>query len=207
MADHDGVITRRLGLMAWLWTGRDTSSRVTAEKAPPARRTGDEDFRSNLDIAWRTHGAQENWTGKVDTKASIFLALDTAVLGAVVAARTQRDGALRALDSWQTTLLWTAIAMCLLGAVLAAVVVFPILGRPRSSGRPSGTIYFGDLRRWEPDDLAQRLANLTAEEQFQQVSRQLVTMARVAWLKHRLMQVALGMALAGFALIFIALVG
>jgi len=178
---------------------------VTAEKAPPARRAGNETVRSNLDIAWRTHSAQENWTGKVDTKASIFLALDTAVLGAIVAARTQREGALRTLDGWQTGLLWTAIAMCFIGAVLAAMVVFPLLGRSTSSGRPSGTIYFGDLRRWEPDDLAERLAELTAEEQFHQVSRQLVAMARVVWLKHRIMQVALGVALAGYALIFLAL--
>jgi len=162
---------------------------------------------TNLDIAWRAHGAQENWTGKVDTKASIFLALDIAVVGAVVTARTQRDGALHSLSGWESGLLWVAIALCLIGATLAAIVVFPILGRPDNSGPPSGTIYFGDLRRWNPDDLAQRLAVLTAEEQFQQVSRQLVTMAAVSWFKHRVMQGAMGAALTGYALILIALAG
>src|SRR3954454_8490903 len=37
-----------------------------------------------LDFAWRVHGALDAWTGKVDTKASITLAIESAVLGFVL---------------------------------------------------------------------------------------------------------------------------
>ena len=40
---------------------------------------------SGLDFAWRVHDALDSWTGKVDVKASIALALESAVFGFVVA--------------------------------------------------------------------------------------------------------------------------
>ena len=36
------------------------------------------------EFAWRTHSAITDWTAKVDVKASIVLALETAIMGAVM---------------------------------------------------------------------------------------------------------------------------
>ncbi|WP_282288034.1 Pycsar system effector family protein [Micromonospora sp. WMMD998] len=162
-------------------------------------------MRANLDIAWRSHAAQESWTAKVDTKVSIFLALDGAVLGSVLAARAQRGGAFQQLDGWRANLLTLALVLCAAGAVLAAAAVFPMLGRARRAERRRGIIYFGDLRHREPADLARQLAELTLPEHFDQVARQLVAIARTSWAKHRILQLASALTIPGYVMILAVL--
>lgn len=165
-----------------------------------------EQGRINLESAWRAHGAQESWAAKVDTKASIFLAVDGVVLSAVLTARSQKAALFADLAGWRTDTLTAALILCGLAGVLATMVVFPILGGRRRSngGRDRGMIYFGDLRRRQAGELAHQLAGQTLEDQFGQVSRQLVVMARTTWIKHRLLQVALASALTGFIAIMSA---
>ncbi|MFI1993837.1 Pycsar system effector family protein [Actinoplanes sp. NPDC020271] len=154
--------------------------------------------RTNLDIAWRAHAAQESWAGKVDTKASILLALDGVILGAMLTARAQKVSVVPVLTGPRLTTLVVAVVLCAVAGLLAAAVVFPVLG-----GRRSGTIFFGDLRRRAAGDLAGQLLRLTVAEQVEQVALQLVAMSRVNWLKHRLMQAALIATMAGFLLVMI----
>lgn len=154
----------------------------------------------NLESAWRAHTAQESWAGKVDTKASIFLAVDGLVLSAVLTAWSRREGIFASMGGWRADALALALGLCAAGGLLAIVVVFPVLGGRDPVG-DSGTIYFGDLRRRQPGELAQQLAGMTLEDQFGQVSRQLVAMARRTWIKHRLLQAALVSSLAGFLVV------
>ena len=160
-----------------------------------------EQERVNLDVAWRAHVAQENWATKVDAKASIFLALDGVVVGAILAARAQKGSFIDVLGGWRASLLVVALVICFVAALIAAVAIIPVLGRPRSRG----TIYFGDLRCRQADDLAAQLATMTVRDQISQVSEQLVAMARIAWLKHRLMQMAVAVAVIGYVLIMLVL--
>ena len=51
----------------------------------------------SLDFAWRVHAALDNWIGKVDAKASIVLALESAVFGFVVVL-SQSDGQFASLS-------------------------------------------------------------------------------------------------------------
>lgn len=160
---------------------------------------------TNLDIAWRTHAAQESWAGKVDTKASILLTLNGVILGAVLSARVQQDSFIAVLAGSRAVVLAVAVALCAVAGLLAAGVIYPVLGRGHHNGRnrpdPNGTVYFGDLRRRRPCELAGQLATMSTEEQFGQVARQLVAMARAAWLKHRLLQAALVITMCGFLMI------
>ena len=101
--------------------------------------------RINLEVAWRAHAAQESWAGKVDTKASILLALNGLILGAMLSGRIQKDSFIQVLRGPWLTVLAVAVVLCAVAALLAAMVVFPVLSGRR--GGAEGTIFFGDLRR------------------------------------------------------------
>jgi hypothetical protein len=177
------------------------------ESSEKQKQPDSEQGRINLESAWRAHAAQESWAGKVDSKASIFLAVDGVVLSAILTARSQSGNVFATLAGWRDDTLTAALILCGTAGVLATMVVFPVLGgrRPSNGGRDRGVIYFGDLRRRQAGELARQLAGLTLEDQFGQVSRQLVVMARTTWIKHRLLQVALASALTGFLAIMSAL--
>jgi hypothetical protein len=186
---------------------RSVATEKASEDLKKGNQTVSEQGKINLESAWRAHAAQEGWAAKVDTKASIFLAVDGVVLSAVLTARRQEGSHLASLDGWPDDVLTVALVLCGIGGVLAIMLVFPILGG-RDPMRSTGTIYFGDLRRRRVGELAQQLASLSLEDQFTQVSQQLVAMAWRTWLKHRLLQAALTSALAGYlAIIGITLLG
>lgn len=161
-------------------------------------------LRLNLDLAWRSHAAQEGWTARADTKASIFFAVNGAVLGTVLAARTQPGGFLVGLGGWRAAVLLVALVLCGLAEVVAGAAVVPLLGPGRNTGR-RGTIYFGELRRRDPADLRDQLMRLTPEEQFAQIAHQLVAMARVNWFKHRIIQLLMAAAFAGYVLVILVM--
>ncbi|MFI5932214.1 Pycsar system effector family protein [Actinoplanes sp. NPDC051494] len=163
-----------------------------------------EQLRLNLDLAWRRHTAQENWIARVDTKASILLTVNGAVLGTVLTARAQSSGFVADLTGWRAVVLWTAMILCGLAEVAAGAVIVPLLGHGRTPDR-AGTIFFGDLRRRDPAALGAYLMGLTPEEQFDQLAHQLVVMARASWFKHRVMQALTGTAFTAYLLIFVAL--
>lgn len=133
--------------------------------------------------------------------------MDGLVLAGALAARSQQGSYLNGLGGWREILLLTALILCSIGALLAAAAIFPLLGDLHRHRAGPGTIFFGDLRRRAPDDLAQQLSRLTLDEQFSQVARQLVAMSKVSWIKHRLMQAALTTAILGFLLILVVLIG
>jgi Family of unknown function (DUF5706) len=141
------------------------------------------------DFAWRVHAALDSWTGKVDTKASIALAIESAVFGFVVTL-TKRGEQFTGLDGSDLTLFRIGSGFLLLAILLSLLVVAPQLNR-RESKRiwSSNMIYFGHLRRWDPVELAKTLA--TQQPYGEQLARQLVTMAKIAWRKHACLQYSL----------------
>jgi pycsar effector protein len=183
-------------------TGADANAAQTSDGNPDQ-----ESLRLNIDLAWRSHAAQESWTAKVDTKASIALAANAAVLTAIVASRTQKGSYLEQLTGWREVLLLVAVILCVLAVVCAGAIVFPLLGRRRIRRRPArDTIYFGDLRHRDPGDLRDQLLHLTPHDHLAQLARQLVAMARYNWFKHSMLQIALATAYAGYLLVFVLLV-
>lgn len=161
-----------------------------------------EDSRSR-DFAWRVHTAQETWTAKVDAKASIVFALQGAVLVTVVAA-SAGDGVFAALSECRLALLVVGVLCTLASAACAGAVVFPLLGSSSDHERDhrDNFIYFGHLRHWQdPRALADRLGRLSADEELEQLARQLTAMGRLNWVKHRRLQKAVVLGLLGVTLV------
>jgi hypothetical protein len=148
------------------------------------------DPHGGLDFGWRVHTALDSWTGKVDTKASITLAIESAILGFVITL-SKKGERLAGLEGWSDSWYQIGIA-CLVAAVLfALLVVFPQLRRRQSKREwHSHMIYFGHLRHWEAGNLAAALKSKRTDEK--QLAAQLVTMSQIAWRKHARLQWSIG---------------
>lgn len=174
-------------------------------RAAPSLTT--EHIKANLETAWRSHNAQEAWTSKVDTKASIIFAFNGAALLAILAMRSQAGSRLALLGGWREVVFTVAIILCVGAAFCAGTAVIPMLGRVKDHRERRDTIYFGHLRHRQVDDLAKQLEELTPAEHFRQMARQLIAMSKRNWAKHRLLQLAIFFAAVGYpTLIYVAFV-
>lgn len=129
-----------------------------------------------IETAWKVHAAQADWTGKVDSKAAFALTMHSALLTVAVLLFAHLDGWL------PYALFGAASALLVIGAILAASVVAPIL-RTRGLRQASRTnyVYFGHARHWRAEELTKRLRG---DDILPQLSRQIVVMADIAWGKH-----------------------
>jgi hypothetical protein len=103
----------------------------------------DDSKKEAIDTAWRIHAALVDWTGKVDTKASFTLTIESAVIGAIIVL----SGAEHRLYGLQVALYW--VGVCALGcAVLAAAsVVVPRVRRSAVANEAAvNYIYFDPLK-------------------------------------------------------------
>jgi hypothetical protein len=155
-----------------------------------------------VDFGWMVHDALDSWTGKVDTKASIVLAIETAVAGFVIAMSSDK-AQLAHLKGWHVWADRLGLGLLVIGIVASLLVVMPQL-RAKTAKREwrSGIIYFGHLRRWDPADLAKRLD--AHEDSTEQLAKQMVQMADIAWWKHVFLQWSLLLFLASCAALFCA---
>ncbi|MFI7431709.1 Pycsar system effector family protein [Micromonospora sp. NPDC049836] len=154
------------------------------------------------ETAWKIHAALVDWTGKVDTKASFALTIESAVLAGAVGLSNSgsRFGNLQGVLPLAT--FWFGVAFLAASVVLSVLVVMP---RTRNKNIPtewpSNFIYFGHLQHWSPEPLERALREL---DPLPMLSRQLVVMSRIACVKHRRVQESLGLALLGGFLVVIA---
>jgi hypothetical protein len=148
--------------------------------------SSDQTPSDGLEFGWRVHGALDSWTGKVDTKASIALAIESAAFGFVVTLSRKGERFAHLAGSSRT---WYDIGLgfVLFAVLMSLAVVLPQLNRRASRKNwRDNMIYFGHLRRWRPDDLARALLDERLDEQ--QLARQLVAMSKIAWRKHAWLQ-------------------
>lgn len=173
-------------------------------RQPPAPQSSD---TQGLAFGWRVHDAIQGWTATVDIKASIVIAVETAVTGAAGGELITSHGELHG-----ATGLHLAAAVTALAALAAAVgcglwVVFPRLHRRDADRAASGgLIYFGHLRKRDAEDIAEALRRLTPGEERLQVARQLRVTGNVAWLKHAWLQTSIVLFAIGMALFVTSLV-
>jgi hypothetical protein len=131
--------------------------------------------------------------GKADSKAAFLTSLDTAVLAGVLA--MQPTG----LGSVGRVLLGIGAALITIAALLAVAVVLPILRSRQTAGRMAGDfLYSGAVRTHTADELAERL---TSADSVKGVCAQAITLSRLSWLKHRVLQVAMLATIGGGLLI------
>jgi hypothetical protein len=148
-----------------------------------------------LEQAWRVHTVQAEMTRSVDSKASIALAIETAVLAGVLSLAST-GGLLADLAGPARLVLWAGVAILVAGVGAVGAVVRPRL-RARAAGGDD-IVFFGHLRHWHEDDLVDELAG---PELTTVVSRQAIAIAQIAWTKHRLLQHSLTATAAGAALV------
>ncbi|MFI6774253.1 Pycsar system effector family protein [Nocardia sp. NPDC050412] len=154
-----------------------------------------------VDTGWRIHSALVDWTGKVDTKASFALTIESAVLVGVVTL-SGKDRILSDLGGW--AVVWYVAGIC---ALIASVLCAAWVVRPRlraanlTPESQSNFIYFGHLRQLQPDEVRHHLENAPL---LPVLSKQLVEMSKIAWLKHRLVQISMTIAPVGVVLLGIS---
>ncbi|GCB49041.1 Pycsar system effector family protein [Streptomyces sp. NL15-2K] len=155
------------------------------------------------ETAWRIHTSLGEWIARVDAKASFALTLESATLAGIVA--LSDDGRLFGnLHGWGARpLLWIGTVLILVGAVLAILVVAPRLrSRPALQQEASKSfIYFGHLQFWKPTDLE---VALEQQDILPVLSHQLINMSKIAWRKHRFVQLSFLLAAIGGTLVFLA---
>jgi hypothetical protein len=127
------------------------------------------------------------------------------VLLAVVAAEAP-DRLLGRLPGRFALVAYIGLVLLMLAAVLAALAVIPWVGLERDARREyvENAIYFGHLRHWDAHRLADYLRALDYGEQFEQLARQIATLGRINWRKHRLLQASMACAFLGAVVIGLA---
>ncbi len=168
---------------------QDPAAERAAPQDPAAERAAPQDPAvTAAEFAWRTHNAITDWTAKVDAKASIVLALESAIVAAVITF-SGRDRPLSALRGWPLGTYRLGMLSLAIAIVFAGLVVLPQLDRRNARTKwRTGVIYFGHLRRWQPSDLAEHLLALPPRMQLDVLSHQLVITSKIAWVKHARLQ-------------------
>ncbi|MCC9310940.1 DUF5706 domain-containing protein [Kitasatospora sp. RB6PN24] len=155
-----------------------------------------------VSTAWSIHASLADFTGKVDSKASFALTIESAALGGIIALSGAGQLPGRGDGTLPVAALWAGVALLGTAAVLAVLVVMP---RTASRDNPQSWrqdyIHYGHLRHWSPEQLAERL---TTADPLPVLSRQLVTMSQIAWIKHRRVQQSLYCAVLGTLLVTLA---
>ncbi len=150
------------------------------------------------DDLWQIHAAQVDWTGKVDAKATFALTLQAGLLAAAVVLLPDMKTGL------EYGLMAAAGAFIFVGAVFAAMVVTPQLrSKSVSAEARSNYIYFGHARGWHARKLVKHLRKHDISEQ---IARQIIVMADIAWKKHRRVAVSVWLSVLGGALLIAAAV-
>jgi hypothetical protein len=153
------------------------------------------------ETAWRIHAAVGDWTGKVDTKATFALTLESALLAGIVAVGTA-DHKFARLGGFAGFLLWLGMALVVVATGLAVLVVTPRIRSKDVAGEAAENfIFFGHLQFWTAAGLE---AALESKDPLPMLSRQLVVMSKIAWRKHLLMKWSFRLAAIGGLLVFVA---
>jgi hypothetical protein len=155
--------------------------------------------RDPVETAWRIHAALCDWTGKVDTKASFALTIESAVLGGVAALSVSGHRFNHLKGFWTQATFWAGVAALGLAALASISVVMPRTRRRHLDNEwRHNFIYFGHLKEWSPAELADYMRK---EDPLLTLSRQLVNMSKIAWAKHARVRQSLLLATLGAALI------
>lgn len=144
-----------------------------------------------IDTGWKIHAALVDWTGKVDTKASFALTIEAALLAGVVTLSGD-ERVFSNLSGWAVVWYVLGIFLLIAAVLCAAWVVRPRLRKAEVKAESADNfIYFGHLRHLTPEDVQGRLENA---DLLPVLSKQLVEMSKIAWLKHRLVQLSMSLA-------------
>ncbi|MFK4084015.1 Pycsar system effector family protein [Kribbella sp. NPDC020789] len=151
----------------------------------------------DLSRAQKIHDLVAGSIGKADAKAGFVATLNTAVLAGVVAL-VQFDQ----LGTAERLLVSGGLALLVAALLCAVAVVLPILRARHTKHGAGSVLYFGTVRHYTPDELANRLA---AADTVREICAQSVILSRLSWRKHRLLQAAMLATIGGSVVIGLTL--
>ncbi len=137
-----------------------------------------------LEFAWRVHDGAAGAIERVGAKAGFAATVEAAAAAALLAFA----GSGPAVTSPAAVLLAAGAALLGAALVLAGAVVLPVLRSRRATRLDANFLYFGALRHSSPRCLAVRMYR---EDAVRLVCEQAVTLAGLAYRKHRLLQLSL----------------
>ncbi|MGP6175366.1 Pycsar system effector family protein [Corynebacterium sp. A21] len=144
-----------------------------------------------VDTAWKIHAVLVDWTGKVDTKASFALTIESALLAGVVTLSSE-GRVFHHLHGWAVVWYVLGILLLVAGVLCAAWVVRPRLRAGNLEAEAADNfVYFGHLRHLTPEIVQERLQGTAL---ISVLSKQLVEMSKITWKKHRLVQWSMSLA-------------
>ena len=162
------------------------------------------DSAVGVNFAWRTHQALVGWTASVDTKAAITLSLGGVILGFYISQGSSNHILLSA-HRWQSVTEIIGMCLTVIGVIISGLVIAPRLNRRLTKKNwQQNYLYFGHLRSWDTHRLKRALTELDNDQELELLSAQLVAMARIAWYKHALLQLALASLLCGVPLVVLS---
>ncbi len=182
--------------MNWPWTRRTAPAPAPPVPAPAAPTPPEQ---RGVDFGWKVHDAQERWTTRVDSKAALYLATQTAALVAIFAAWPS-DKPLGSLTGANHTVAIAGTGVSIIAVLLAGCAVIPMLGffGGNKAKHRDHLIYFGHLRHWKDhEQLSTRLRTLTPTDELGQLSLQLIAVAKRNWRKHVLLFAAMSSGASG----------
>lgn len=150
--------------------------------------------------AWQIHASLTEVTGRVDSKASFALTIESAALGAIVALSGAGVHLGRLSGLIPSATFWLGVVTLGAAAIAAVSVVIP-RGEGGLHTGPTNFVYYGQLRHWTADRLATQLADA---DLLPVLSWQLVEMSRIVWVKHRRVRQSLVLAVLGCGLVAVA---
>lgn len=150
------------------------------------------------ELAWKVHETAKGWISQVDAKSAAALAIEAASLGFALALITNPDtlGQLTPFSRWAMGL---GLALLFGSVFLSMLVLMPrIKWREKKPAKP-GYLFFGHLRHWDKDELAETLARNQVSDG--QIAAQVIALSGIAWRKHALFQWSLYLLFAGIAVV------
>ncbi|WP_258059255.1 Pycsar system effector family protein [Rathayibacter sp. AY1E6] len=151
-----------------------------------------------IDLAWKIHSAQMDWTGKVDTKAAFALSIETVAITATVAL-TSEGRVFSGLSQFTAVLFILGTSCLVIGGIFSLVAVRPRLKRKSANHSvDSNYIYFGGARNFSTTELA---SALRANKALDNLTAQIIAMAEICWRKHLYVGRSLLAAAGGIALL------
>lgn len=169
-----------------------------SKKKDHGRREEPEQVELSDELAWRVHETAKGWISQVDAKSAAALAIEAAAVGFALALITNSDtlAQLTWVSRWAMSF---GLALLFGSVFLSMLVLMPrIKWREKKPSKP-GYLYFGHLRHWDKDELAQTLARNQVNDG--QIAAQVITLSGIAWRKHALFQWSLYLLFAGIALV------
>ncbi|PXA92012.1 hypothetical protein DMC47_24805 [Nostoc sp. 3335mG] len=139
-------------------------------------------------------GYVRHYIALADTKAAILLGLTSTFIAFLFSRPSFHDVLFKPSCSWQTWLVWAAVALLLIGSGFAARVIAP---RLKHTGE--GLVFFGAVRAYSSAEAYADAVRSAGQDRLDDARLQhCYDVSAVCWRKYHSLRLAIWLSLAGF---------